>query len=250
MPALPHVTPQRQFITLAFWLVGLACSISAQQLPLKSYTTVQGLSANSTMSITEDLYGRIYVATGRGLDQLNPETGRIKHFTTDDGLAPGNLLGAFRDRTGAIWVGTHRGLSRFVPAPAETAPPPPILITGLRVAGERQSVSARGETAITLADLAPIADRHPQRSLAPAPRQGTGWRRRIARADREHFARPGGFDPNGGATPGRNGNGLASMRERARALGGEIEIISQANLGTSIKLNLPLNPRIGSRWRR
>ena len=53
----------------------------------------------------------------------------------------------------ALWFGTQRGLSRFVPAPVETAPPPPILIAGLRVAGEQQSVSARGETGIALADL-------------------------------------------------------------------------------------------------
>jgi signal transduction histidine kinase len=36
------------------------------------------------------------------------------------------------------------------------------------------------------------------------------------------------------------------MRERARALGGEIEINSQPNQGTAIKLNLPLSRR----WRR
>jgi signal transduction histidine kinase len=59
-----------------------------------------------------------------------------------------------------------------------------------------------------------------------------------------------GFDPNGDAATNRNGNGLASMRERARALGGEIEIISQANLGAAVKLNLPLTPRAGSRWRK
>jgi signal transduction histidine kinase len=58
------------------------------------------------------------------------------------------------------------------------------------------------------------------------------------------------FDPNGGAATSRNGNGLANMRERAWALGGEIEIISQANMGTSVKLNLPLSPRAGSRRRR
>jgi signal transduction histidine kinase len=59
-----------------------------------------------------------------------------------------------------------------------------------------------------------------------------------------------GFDPRGDGATRRNGNGLASMRERARALGGEIEINSQPNLGTSIKLNLPLGSRSGSRWRR
>lgn len=126
---------------------------AAERPAFRNYTTAQGLSANSAVVITEDLYGRIYVATGRGLDQLNPETGRIKHFTTADGLAPGAIIAAFRDRTGALWFGTHRGLSRFAPAPIETAPPPPILITGLRVAGEQQAVSALGETDIALAEL-------------------------------------------------------------------------------------------------
>jgi signal transduction histidine kinase/ligand-binding sensor domain-containing protein len=59
-----------------------------------------------------------------------------------------------------------------------------------------------------------------------------------------------GFDPNGDAATGGNGNGLASMRERARAMGGEIEIFSQANQGAAVKLNLPLGRRAGSRWRK
>ena len=59
-----------------------------------------------------------------------------------------------------------------------------------------------------------------------------------------------GFDTNCEAATSRNGNGLASMRERARAIGGEIEIISQANQGTAVKLNLPLSTRAASRWRK
>ena len=60
----------------------------------------------------------------------------------------------------------------------------------------------------------------------------------------------GGFDPNGDAAIGRSGNGLESMRERARALDCQIEIISRTNLGTTVKLNLPISPRASSRWRR
>src|SRR5262249_6591993 len=127
----------------------------AEERPaFRGYTTTEGLSANSTEVIAEDLYGRIYVSTGRGLDQLTPETGRIKQFTTAAGLAPGSTLAAFRDRTGALWVATHRGLSRLAPARATPAPPPAILITGLRVAGEQRNVSVIGETLITIADLA------------------------------------------------------------------------------------------------
>ncbi len=59
-----------------------------------------------------------------------------------------------------------------------------------------------------------------------------------------------GFDPNSHPSSSRNGNGITSMRERARALGCEIEIISQANPGAAVKLNLPLGARAGARWRK
>lgn len=129
---------------------------TAEQPVFTSYTTAQGLSSNNSMVITEDLSGHIYVVTGRGLDQLDPRTGRIKHFTTADGLAFGEILSAFCDRSGALWVGTHKGLSRLAPAHSEeSASPPPIMVTGLHVAGALQPVSALGEQNITLADLAP-----------------------------------------------------------------------------------------------
>ena len=128
---------------------------AAERPVFTSYTTREGLSSNSTEAITEDLQGRIYVATGRGLDQLDPETGRFKHFTIADGLAPGSIIAAFRDRKGTLWFGTQRGLSRFVPASEEASPAPPILITGLRVANEPRNVSALGETEISLPDIEP-----------------------------------------------------------------------------------------------
>jgi ligand-binding sensor domain-containing protein len=72
------------------------------------------LSSNTVELITEDLGGDIYAGTGRGLDRLDPATGRVRHYTTADGLASGSFLAALRDRTGALWFGTHNGLSRFV----------------------------------------------------------------------------------------------------------------------------------------
>jgi signal transduction histidine kinase/ligand-binding sensor domain-containing protein len=117
------------------------------------YTTANGLSGNSIEVITEDAFGRIYAATGRGVDQLDPATSRVKHFTTEDGLAAGQTFSAFRDRTGALWFGTQNGLSRFAPTPPEPSAPPPILITGLTVAGEPHPVSAIGNVEIALPDL-------------------------------------------------------------------------------------------------
>lgn len=118
-----------------------------------TYTTARGLSSNFVMRITEDLHGRIYAGTGRGVDRFNPETGRVRHFTTADGLAPGGITAAARDKSGALWFGTNQGLSRLVPEADSPSLPPPIWITGLQVAGEARSVSVLGEAALRLPDL-------------------------------------------------------------------------------------------------
>jgi signal transduction histidine kinase len=120
-----------------------------------AYTTTQGLSSNSTEVLTEDVYGHIYVGGGHGLDRLDPVTGHVKHFTTADGLASGLFLTAFRDHNGVLWFGMSSGLARLAPAPGKPPGPPPVLITGLRVAGVRRAVSALGERDMSLPDLAP-----------------------------------------------------------------------------------------------
>jgi signal transduction histidine kinase len=119
-----------------------------------AYTTAQGLGSNDTYSLTEDLLGDIYIGTGRGLDQLNPEDGRIKHYTARDGLINGNVRVAFRDRHGNLWFASN-GLSRLVPRPAPPEPPPPILISGLRVDGVAHPISQLGETEVGGMDLSP-----------------------------------------------------------------------------------------------
>jgi signal transduction histidine kinase len=56
-----------------------------------------------------------------------------------------------------------------------------------------------------------------------------------------------GFDPNREA----EGNGLESLRERARHLGGVVEIESMPGSGTTMVLEIPLSkPRRWIRWRR
>jgi ligand-binding sensor domain-containing protein/signal transduction histidine kinase len=123
------------------------------------YTTAEGLSSNTTETfasqlIVEDLRGHIYIGTGRGLDRLDPDTGHFKHFTSADGLAPGAFKACFRDRDGGLWFGTTGGLSHLVPPQDEPSQaPPPILISGLQVAGSRRFVGALGETEMVVPDL-------------------------------------------------------------------------------------------------
>ena len=128
---------------------------SAEPPAFTRFTTADGLSGNSIEMMTEDLHGRLYVATGRGVDQFDPATGAVRQFTTADGLASGMMMTAFRDRTGALWFGTQTALSRFVPEPPVASAPPAILITGITLAGQPWPVSAIGETSIALPDVQP-----------------------------------------------------------------------------------------------
>jgi signal transduction histidine kinase/ligand-binding sensor domain-containing protein len=119
------------------------------------YTTGEGLSSNEIQCITEDLSGRMYVCTARGVDQVNPITGHVKRYTTADGLAAGELQTAFRDRQGALWFGTQQGLSRLVPSFDRPPSAAPVMLTGIRVGGIALPLSQAGETAVSLPSLPP-----------------------------------------------------------------------------------------------
>lgn len=119
------------------------------------YTTAQGLSSNNVEVITEDRSGHIYVGGGRGLDRLDPATGRVRQFTTADGLPSGLFRAAFHDRNGVLWFGTHDGLARLDARPEKPPAAPPVLISGVRVRGVPQLVSALGEDRMTFPDFAP-----------------------------------------------------------------------------------------------
>lgn len=487
---LPEVNTRALFQDSRGWLwiglrykgVSVTKDPNAENLKFANYSTETGLASDTVWSITEDDAGRIYLGTGKGLDQLDSMTGRIRHFNTKDGLAGDLINHCLKDRNGNIWVATAQGLSKLNPrAERNVDYPPPIYLSRAQVAGEDLplaetgalsipelelpttrnnllieyvALSFRGEQrlryqyklegvdadwsaptesrSVNYARLAPgsyqflvraltqegavspepavfqfrilpplwqrwwfvslsalgigltalafyrsrirrivelermrtriATDLHddigsslsqiailsevsrqrigkeqngvgeslaqianisrdlvdsmsdivwainPRRDRvsdltqrmrefagdvftareiefsfrAPAggleTRLDAGVRRqlylifkeavnnaarhsRCTQAEIEFDVAQGllllrvrdngrGFDPNGAAATGRNGNGLASMRERARALGGEIEIISRANLGTAVKLNLLLSPRAGWRWRR
>jgi ligand-binding sensor domain-containing protein/two-component sensor histidine kinase len=126
---------------------------AAEALTIKRYTTLDGLSSNNIRSITEDAWGRIYAATGHGVDRLDLETGAVKHFTVADGLPKGVIEHAYRDRQGALWFGSFFGLSRFIPEKVESPTLPSIYITGLRIEGVTRRVSELGETSLPQLDL-------------------------------------------------------------------------------------------------
>jgi signal transduction histidine kinase len=90
------------------------------------------------------------------VDRLDPETGQFKQYTSADGLLVGKVTSAFRDSHGGLWFASNvHGLSRLIPGPDPPQTPPPILISGLRVAGEVYPMSRLGETDLARLELSP-----------------------------------------------------------------------------------------------
>ena len=126
---------------------------------LDAYTVAEGLESNFTAYIAEDMEGRLYFGTVRGVDRLDPATGHIRHYTVDDGLAADNILAAFRDRQGALWFGTFRGISKFIPPGDRAQLPPQVFISGLQVAGVPYTISDLGATEVAGLEFAASQNR-------------------------------------------------------------------------------------------
>jgi signal transduction histidine kinase len=138
--------------------VGRIDNPSASTPRIQHYGLEQGLSSEHTFSLVEDGAGRIYVANGRGVDRLDPNTAILHHFTFSSGLPPGETQYLFRDREGSIWFASMYGLGRYRPEPDRTADAPTPLLRALRVGGDQYPISELGERAVAGVDLSPGHD--------------------------------------------------------------------------------------------
>jgi signal transduction histidine kinase len=144
----------------------------AESPRIRSLTMAQGLAGNSIWSCVEDRWGRVYVGTGAGIDQVDLEHGRVIHLSQAEGLAHGVPRAAFRDRNGVLWFGMSGGLSRYVPPRPRPAQPPPLFMTGLRVAGAPNLLPESGTGDWELPQLAPNQNRIQVDFTSPGERSG------------------------------------------------------------------------------
>jgi ligand-binding sensor domain-containing protein/signal transduction histidine kinase len=126
----------------------------------QSYTTAEGLSSNETYAIVADAAGKVFVASARGIDRLDPVTGLVRRYSQADGVPFTEFHGAFRDRHGTLWFTHEAGVSLFTPSTERTGRPPRVLITALSVNGEPQPLSALGERSV-----APLSVPHQRNTL-------------------------------------------------------------------------------------
>lgn len=123
----------------------LAENLAAEIPSITPLTANEGLATNDIIALTDDLQGRIYLATSQGIHRYHPQTKRIELFTTADGLANSELRTATRSRNGNLWFGTIRGLTRFEPQKLkEINHPAPVIIRSVNFGGKTLPISELG----------------------------------------------------------------------------------------------------------
>jgi signal transduction histidine kinase/ligand-binding sensor domain-containing protein len=113
-----------------------------------SITTADGLASDGVVCLAEDRYGRIWAGTWRGVDCLDPSTGRIAHFDTSNGLINNSVVAATCDDNGDLWFTTQAGVSRLRPTQSSPAQPPRFGIVEVRSGGTAFPVPELGTTQV------------------------------------------------------------------------------------------------------
>jgi ligand-binding sensor domain-containing protein len=117
------------------------------------YTTAQGLSSNEVTAVVEDAAGGIYAATGRGLDRLDPSTGRIRTYRKSESLPAGEIAAAVRDRAGVLWFTSTAGVIRIVPDRESPSSSPRVVINRIGIAGRPRHTWAVGQSWLRYVEL-------------------------------------------------------------------------------------------------
>lgn len=137
---------------VGFLRLGLGRVIDPPDGPprIERMTIADGLLSDAVLALAEDPRGRIWIGTGRGVQILDPQSGRLRRLTMADGLAGDSIRHLHLDRRDRMWVATATGLSRVDLADEATMPrPPPVYLTRVRAGGSEQPISPYGLPRLT-----------------------------------------------------------------------------------------------------
>jgi ligand-binding sensor domain-containing protein/two-component sensor histidine kinase len=95
----------------------LGCTLlNAARLPIKTYTTADGLARDHILAIFQDSHGFLWFGTAEGLSRFDGY--QFANYRVEQGL-PSNVITDFLEtRSGVYWVATNGGLCRFDPGGA------------------------------------------------------------------------------------------------------------------------------------
>ena len=88
--------------------------LHATRLPIRTYTTADGLARDHILCIAQDSHGFLWFCTAEGLSRFDGY--RFANYTTAEGLPNDEIEDFLETRAGVYWVATRGGLCRFEPA--------------------------------------------------------------------------------------------------------------------------------------
>lgn len=88
--------------------------VCAEQLPIKTYTTAEGLAQNLVLKIVRDSRGYLWFCTAEGLSRFDGYS--FTNYTIEHGLPHRSVRDLLETRSGVYWIATGDGLVRFDPA--------------------------------------------------------------------------------------------------------------------------------------
>ena len=94
-------------------ILGALTGVRAELLPVKTYTTAEGLLRDEVYRIRQDSRGFLWFCTGDGLSRFDGYG--FVNYTTDDGLPHRLVTDLLEAHNGVYWVATNDGLARFNP---------------------------------------------------------------------------------------------------------------------------------------
>src|SRR5580765_1862363 len=93
--------------------LSLSVTLAAERLPVRTYTTADGLPHNEIRRIVRDSRGFLWFCTADGLSRFDGYA--FTSFGTEQGLPNSSISDLLETRAGEYWVGTNGGLARFDP---------------------------------------------------------------------------------------------------------------------------------------
>jgi ligand-binding sensor domain-containing protein/signal transduction histidine kinase len=100
---------------VALILLAQSSQAVAERLPIKTYTTADGLARDHINRIVQDSKGFLWFCTAEGLSRFDGY--KFANYGMEQGLPDRQVNDFLETRSGIYWVATDKGLCRFNPDP-------------------------------------------------------------------------------------------------------------------------------------
>ena len=111
MSPSPLKRKTRLCLLLVLSLLSVTTGARAEQLPIKSYTSADGLAGEYIDCIVHDSHGFLWFCTPEGLSRFGGYN--FVNYGLEQGLPTGEALNLLERRDGSYWVGTTNGVCHF-----------------------------------------------------------------------------------------------------------------------------------------